>query len=324
MDIRVMYRGVKGRQVASDITNIVESLIISTSINSQAGKCDVEIVGDGASFDFGSCLSVFSGSVEVFRGFLFSVSMSDTTRFSAVFYDQTRYLRNTDILVFKKITASDLFRDVCSKFNLNVGIVDESSYKLPETVAEGASLWDTLQDAIDLTAAYDKRLFIIRDVAGRLEFRDIETLRTDFVIDDAGVCMGFDYTVGIDENTFNRVKIGYEGERGRNWGIVDNSDYVSEWGILQYYQLLGQKLSKSDLEKRCEQQLSISCWPTRSVRLTSFGDWRVSAGSGIGLNIKSVQAFNGLHHFYVSSCEHHVTHGLHTMDVTLAIDNFGG
>ena len=323
--IRVIYRDVRGSN-ASDITDIIENMTISTTITSSAGKCDMEIVGDGASFHFGSCINVFDGDVEVFRGYLFSVSMQSVSQFSATFYDQTRYLRNVDCVVYKKITASDLFKRICKENELETGVIDESEYILPATVSEGKSLWDTIQETIELEAAYKKRLFVVRDVAGKLEFRDIENLRTDLIINDEGIAMGFDVTRGIDKNSYNRVKLGFEDENSssRRWAIKENSDYLKEWGRLQYYQLLRDRIPLADLDIRSEQQLALLCWPTTDVRLSCLGDFKISAGNGVMLDIESVQMFKGMSGFYVVSCDHHISHALHTMDLTLAVDNFGG
>lgn len=325
-DIRIYYRDVRRNESRSDITDIVESATISTSINAGAGKCELSIVGDGASFNFGSCVNVYSGENEVFRGYLFSVSMRDDERFNATFYDQTRYLRNADCIVYKNITVSQLFKDICDKYDLETGTIDESEYLLPPTVAEGRSLWDMLQEGISAESAYKKRQFVIRDNAGALEFRDIENLRTDFIIDDEGVAMGFDFTRGIDKRTYNRIKIGFENDKqqAREWEILDNSEYIGEWGVLQFYSLLKERIDRNDLKERCRQQLALLCWPTTDARISCLGDFRISSGSGVMLNLKKIQAFNGMSGFYVTSCEHHISSDIHTMDLTLAVDNFGG
>lgn len=328
-DISIFYtdskaESIRGVRNGSDISDIVENLTISTSINGGAGRAELEIIGDGSEFNFGGEIRVIAGGVIVFRGFLFSVSMSDSSRFSATFYDQTRYLRNNDIIVYKKKTASDLFKTICKTANVEMGTVDPSSAILPNTAAIGRAYWDMLTEAIDYTAAFENKLFIVRDNAGALEFRDIENLRTDFVIDDEGIAIGFDYTIGIDQNTFNQVKIGFEGNKKRNWGIVNDSDKVNEWGLLQYFQILRDKTDEATLKKRCEQQLALLSKPTRELHLNCFGDWRISSGSGVGVSLESVMAFKGMHNFYVSSCSHHVSNDVHTMDLTLAIDNFGG
>lgn len=336
--VRAIYTSNEGRNDVTDVSDIIESITISTSLGSQSGRCEVSFIGDGASFSLGSRLQIFDGDNGVFVGHLMSVSMQDVNRFTATFYDQLRYLRNVDVMVYKDITASDLFRKICSVGEslanykpgyrgqrIELGAVDESSYHLPATVAEGKSYWDMMRDAIDQTLAYEGRLYIIRDAFGKLEFRDIETLRTDFVIDDEGTGIGYDYTVGIDRNSFNQVKVGYEdGEAGaRKWGIAYDQDLIDKWGVLQYYQLLRHRLSVPELDKRAEQQLLLVAKPTRDVSLTCFGDFRISAGCGISLSLQRVSAFKGLNRFYVTSCEHHITCDSHTMDLGLAIDNFG-
>ena len=328
MNIKAIYTDSKGEitrgvRAYRDIADIIENFRISTSITGGAGKCEMSIIGDGADFNFGSELRIIAGDDLIFVGYLFSVSMNDTERFSATFYDQTRYLRNQDCLIYKQITASELFTRICNEAGVKTGTIDASQYKLPPTVSEGRAYWDMLSEAINLTAAYDKKMYIIRDNAGALEFRDIENLRTDFVIDDEGIAMGFDYTIGIDKASYNQVKLGYPGGSSYDFGIANNSELVNEWGLLQYYQLFKQKIGKSELEKRCEQQLALVSRPTRELRLECMGDWRISAGSGVGVDISSVMAFRGMHNFYVTSCDHEVSNDLHKMTLTLAIDNFG-
>ena len=337
--IKAIYTSNEGKNDVTDITDIIESVTISTSLGSQSGRCEVSLIGDGASFSLGSRLQIFDGDNGIFVGHLMSVSMQDDNRFTATFYDQLRYLRNVDVMVYKNITASELFRQICSVSEslahykdgyrgqkIELGVIDESSYKLPATVAEGKSYWDMMREAIDQTLAYEGKFYIIRDVFGKLEFRDIETLKTDFVIDDEGTGIGYDYTIGIDRNSFNQVKIGYEddGAGARKWGIAYDQDLIDKWGVLQYYQLLRNKLSVPELDKRAEQQLLLVTRPTRDVSLSCFGNFKISAGCGISLSLPRVRAFKGLNRFYVTSCEHHISCDSHTMDLTLAIDNFGG
>ena len=97
-----------------DISDIVESMRISTSMGTQCGKVELSIIGNGAEWNFGSRLRVKDGEHGVFLGYLFSVSMDNEDRFEAVFYDQTRYLKNTDCIVYKDITASELFEQICN------------------------------------------------------------------------------------------------------------------------------------------------------------------------------------------------------------------
>lgn len=336
--IKAIYTSNEGWNDVTDITDIIENITISTSLGSQSGRCEIGLVGDGASFSLGGRLQIYDGDNGVFLGHLMSVSMQEDNRFTATFYDGLRYLRNVDVMVFKDITASELFRQICGVGEslahykpgyrgqkIELGVIDESSYRLPATVAEGKSYWDMMRDAIELTLAYEGKYFIIRDVFGKLEFRDIETLKTDFVIDDEGTGIGYDYTIGIDRNTFNQVKVGYEdsGAGARKWGIAYDQELIDKWGVLQYYQLLRNKLEQPELEKRAEQQLRLVAKPTRDVSLSCFGDFRISAGCGVSLALPKVQAFKGLNRFYVTSCEHHISCDLHTMDLTLAIDNFG-
>lgn len=325
-NIRILYTDNEGRNETSDIADIVESFTISTSIGGQCGKCELSIIGDGAAFHLGSRVQIYDGTNGAFQGWLFSVSMSDSRKFRATCYDQTRYLRNVDVMVYKEKTINTLFEDICASFSLKTGTIDTSDYVLPSAVCEGKALWDVMQEAIDHTLAYTKRLFVIRDNFGALELRDIENLRTDFVIDDENVGMGFDYNIGIDKETYNQVRLGYEDKDAaeRKWGFVYDQDLIDRWGTLQLYKLLKGPMSEAQLEDRATAMLQLRAKPSRTVRLNCFGDFRIFAGCGVSLQMERILAFKGLNRFYVSSCQHTVSNDKHTMRLTLAIDSFGG
>lgn len=309
-----------------DITDVVESFTLSSCIGNQPSKLDLEIIGDGAEFELGSRIQIWEGENGVFEGWLFSISMSNDLRFSAIFYDQTRYLRNEDTLVFKKNTLSEVFKAICDAHHLNTGTIEESNYKVASEVYEQRALWDILQEYIDHTLAYEKRLFVIYDNFGKLELRDIVSLRSDFVIDDENVALGYDYNIGIDKSTYNQVKLGFENQSAgaRQWGIVQNSDYIKKWGLLQKIDLLPNRISKDELDKKAEQLLLYYCMPTREVTLECFGDFKIRAGVGVQLDLQRIAAFNDMHNFYVLQCEHHVSCDKHTMSLVLAVDGFSG
>lgn len=321
-----------------DISDIVESVSLSTSIGTQCGRAELRIIGDGAEYSFGGRLHIMDGDTGIFLGYLFSISMQDADRFTAVFYDQTRYLKNVDVLVVKDMTASDLFNEICDgviqtkdgnsyERKLKKGTVDASTYKLPAEVYEGRPLWDVLAEAIEMTLAYEKKLFIIRDNYGELEFRNVENLQSDFIIDANDGVLGYNLNIGIDKNTFTRARIGYENKDAeqREWGVEDApSEYIDQWGILQYYRLLKTPKKIDELEAMCKEAVSVFCQPTRDVQITCFGDFRVSAGVGVMLNMEGIKAFEGMNAYYVTSCTHEITNDKHTMTLTLAVSSFGG
>jgi len=336
--LKLIYEDSANEGKRLDITDIVESLRISTSMGNECGRADLSIIGDGASYSFGSRLHVMDGERGMFLGYLFSVTMQDSDKFEAVFYDQTRYLRNTDVIVVKGMTASQLFEQICNgvilskdgkqyERKLKMGKVDASTYKLPAEVYEGKSLWDVMSEAIEQTLAYEKKMFVIRDNYGELEFRDIHNLESDFIIDADENALSYSYTVGIDNNTYTRARIGYEnGSKGaREWGVVDAPDeYVNQWGILQYYRLLKTPKKTEELEAMCKQALSAFCQPTREVQITCLGDLRISAGVGVLLRMDGIKAFEGMSAYYVASCTHEITNDKHVMTLVLATSNFGG
>lgn len=343
--LSLIYEDSENQGTYLDISDIVESLRLSTSIGTQCGKAELNIIGNGADWNFGSRLRIKDGDNGIFLGYLFSVSMDNEDRFEAVFYDQTRYLKNTDCVVYKDITASALFEQICDGViqskdgnsytrNLKKGQVDASKYKLPAEVCEGRTLWDVLSDAIEKTLANDRAMYVIRDNYGELEFRNIETLQTDFVVDLDENALSYRYYVGIDRQSYTRARIGYEDKNAgeRKWGVVDVGEtdveggdtLMQKWGVLQYYRLLKTPKKTKELEDLCVQALRWFARPTKEVTVTCLGDFRISAGCGVKVNASGVKAFAGMYGYYVTSCIHEIANDKHTMELTLACSDFGG
>ena len=64
-------------------------------------------------------------------------------------YDIGRYLANNrDSFSYKNKTLTDIFRDVCSRFRLNMGACASCSYKLDEMDGLKTTPWDVLTEAM--------------------------------------------------------------------------------------------------------------------------------------------------------------------------------
>ena len=66
-------------------------------------------------------------------------------------YDNGIYLANNkDTFVYENKTASDIFRDCCTRFHIPMGEVTECHYKIPELTKSKTTAFDAIADALSL------------------------------------------------------------------------------------------------------------------------------------------------------------------------------
>lgn len=215
---------------------------------------------------------------EVFFGFVFTKKRSKGDTIDVTAYDQLRYLKNKDTYVYENKTASQVIQMVASDFNLNVGSVEGTSYVIPSRVEDNQSLFDIIQNALDLELQNKGELFCLYDKFGKLTLQNIGSMHLDLVI-DASNAEDFDYTSTIDQNTYNQVKLTYDNDEtgAREVYITKDSKNINQWGVLQFYE----KLQKGENgQAKADALLKLYNAKTRNLKINNIlGDVRCRAGA---------------------------------------------
>ncbi|MCK9453282.1 MAG: hypothetical protein M0Q90_16415 [Bacteroidales bacterium] len=307
---------------AIDITDIVEELQISSSLDSQPGQASLTIVGDQNEYVMGACIQVLDGDRGVFMGYVFTVSMSNEAKVRLTALDQCRYLKNQDTFVLEPMTVDALFKKICSEWKLNQGTVDSSSHTCKASIHEGKSIWDVVTQYCEETFVETGKLFIVRDNFGSLELRDVENLHTELLIDDVSVINQYNYEVSIDKNTYNQIKIGKDNKakNERAWVVVKDSNTIKQWGVLQYHKKLSEETKDATLEKYAEKLLKTYNRFTQTLTLNCLGDFALSAGSGIQIQLDAIKSTSENQNYIVKSCTHNIKNALHEMQLELVMD----
>lgn len=305
-----------------DITDLVESFQYTTSMDSQPGTLILSVIGDNFEYVLGGCIEVRHGDEGVFKGYIFTVSMSNEAMVIITVFDQSRYLKNQDTFVFEEMTVDALFRQMCSDWGLVMGVVDASGFMCKKSIHEGRSIWDVIGEYCDETLVGTGKYYFVRDVFGKLELRDVEALHTGLVIDDVSLINGYDYEVSIDKDTYNQVKIGKEnGEKTeRVWVVAKDSTTQKQWGLLQYHRKFNEATPDNMMEGYADKLLKIYNRHTQTLSLVCFGDFRVRAGSGIQIKLSGLKSTSDDQNYIVKSCTHTVNNMQHRMQLELAMD----
>ena len=310
---------------AWDMSELVNSGIKwETSIAEQPGKLTFEYIEQGnISINEGSPVSFKIDGQGIFFGYVFKKKQSKNGKIQITAYDQMRYLKNKDTYVFSGLTASEIFLRIASDFKLNAEVVDASTYVVAPRVHDNKTLFEIIQYGIDETLINTGNWYMLRDNFGKLQFINVNTLKTDLFIGDASLLVNYDYSSSIDDDTYNQIKLIKENQetQKREIYIVKDSSTIKQWGLLQYFEKIDENANAAQIQARADMLLKLKNRATKKLKLTALGDLRVFAGAGVILGISDLEK-DGIavnQYFMVTQCTHSFSSDMHTMQLELQV-----
>ncbi|MCI8282406.1 MAG: hydrolase [Lachnospiraceae bacterium] len=307
---------------------VEEGIEWSTERKGTPGKLTFKILKDDVlDISEGSAVRMTENGEPIFFGFVFKQQRGKDQIISVTAYDQLRYLKNKDTLVYENKTADQLLQMIAEDYGMHVGTLEQTNYVIESRVEENTSLFEMMQNALDLTLTNTGKLFVLYDDFGKLALKHLSSMAVGkkgaYLMVDEGTGENFDYTSSIDDETYNRIKLTYDNENTgiREIYIAQDSGNMNKWGILQYFDTL--KKGENGQEK-VDALLKLYNKKTRSLKLTkAIGDNRVRAGSMIAVNL-DLGDMKLANFMLVESCRHTYKEGEHWMDLTLKGGEFVG
>lgn len=307
---------------------IEEGIEWTTERKDTPGKLVFKVLRDDVlDFSEGSVVRMKADGDKVFFGFVFKQQRDKEQIITVTAYDQLRYLKNKDTIVYENKTADQFLRMIATDYALNVGTLENTGYVIESRVEENTSLFEMLQNALDLTLTNTGEMFVLYDDFGKLTLKHLSSMAVGspgaYLVVDEETCETFDYTSSIDDNTFNKIKLTYDNEQTgfREVYISQDSGNINKWGILQYFDTL--KKGENGIAK-VDALLKLYNKKTRKLKLTNIlGDNRVRAGSMIVVNLDlgDIKLRNFM---LVETCKHMYKESEHWMDLTLRGGEFVG
>ncbi len=86
----------------------------------------------------------------VFFGFVFTKKRDKDRIITVNAYDQLRYLNNKDTCVYEDKTASQFVKMIAADFSLNLGTIQDTGFVIASRVEDNTSLFDMIENALDL------------------------------------------------------------------------------------------------------------------------------------------------------------------------------
>lgn len=295
---------------------VEEGIIWTTERKGTPGQLTFNVVKDDLiNFTEGNAVRLRVDNKNIFYGFIFIKKRDKDGIIKVTAYDQIRYLKNKDTYVYTNKRADEFIRMVASDFNLNVGTLENTGYKIASRVEDNVALIDMIQNSLDLTLMNKKEMFVLYDDFGKLTLKSIQSMRLNLLIDEE-TGENYNYTSSIDSDTYNKIKLVYDNEKSgkRDVYIAQDSNNMNNWGILQYFDTLKEG---ENGKAKADALLSLYNKKTRNLTIqNAFGDTRVRAGSMVvvQLNLGDVKLNNLM---LVEKCKHKFNLDEHFMDLTL-------
>ncbi|SEM12662.1 hypothetical protein SAMN04487786_1086 [Paenisporosarcina quisquiliarum] len=293
---------------------VKEGIVWETSRKGVPGKLTFKVVNDDLlTFQEGNAVRFRKDGQNVFYGFIFTKKRAKDGLINVTAYDQLRYLKNKDTYVYTNKTASQFIKMVAADFRLNVGTIEDTSYKIASRVEDNNTLFDMIQNALDLTMDNKKEMFILYDNFGKLTLRNVSKMKLDVIIDEE-TGENFDYTSSIDTNTYNKIKLTNENEKTgkREVYIAQDSNHINEWGMLQFFETINENTNG---KLKADTLLSMYNRKTRSLSVSNaFGNIYVRGGNLVPVNL-DLGDIKVMNYMLVENVKHTFNENEHVMDI---------
>lgn len=303
-----------------DITNLIQSVKWKGRKGSSARSLTVKIIDDdgyaharaGIDVEEGhTCIFYYDGK-ELFRGIIMSTTQTNKKSMSFTAYDLGIYLANNkDTFVYENKTATDVFKDVCSRFNLPMGEVANCTYKIPELTKSKTTAFDAIADALSLDFDNTGVRHFVSASEGRLSLLTRRENILQWVIETGQNIISYSYLRSI-EDIKTRIKMLSDEDTVIAEAV--NSELESKIGIFQDIDKPDETLNEAQIKELCDSMLAEESTPERTLTIEALGIADVISGIGVFVIIPHLELSRT---FYVDEDTHTFEGASHTMSIKL-------
>ena len=313
----------KGEQ-GYDVTQLVEQVKWKGRKGSSSRTLAVTLIDDdgykharsGVDVEQGhQCIFSYDG-VELFRGIIMSQTQSNQKKLQFTAYDNGIYLANNkDTFCYENKTASDVFRDCCTRFGLPMGEVAKCSYKIPELTKSKTTAFDAIADALSLDFDATGIRHYVASSKGKLSLLTRRENILQWAIEVGQNITSYSYSRSI-EDIKTRVKM--VSKEGTTVAEKSNAELEKKIGIFQEIDQPDESLTAAQVNDLIESIMEEKGTPERTLSVEAMGIAEVISGIGVYIIIPELEISRT---FYVDEDTHTFEDNKHTMSLKLNYAN---
>lgn len=316
----IIIKGEKGY----DVTQLVEEIKWSGRKGSSSRKLTAKLVDDDGYKHARSeidveqghqCLFNYNGD-ELFRGIIMRTTQTHKKRLTFTAYDMGIYLANNkDTFTYENKTASEVFKDCCTRFGLPTGEVSGCTYKIPELTKPKTTAFDAITDALSLDFDATGIRHYVAAEKGKLKLLTRRENIMQWVIEVGQNLASYSYTKSI-EDIKTRVKM--VSKEGTTLAEKSNAGLEKKIGVFQEIDRPDESLTTAQINDLIASILDEKSTPERTLDVETLGIPEVISGIGVYIIIPEL----GLSRtFYVDQDSHTFKDNKHTMNLKLNYAN---
>lgn len=303
-----------------DCASIVEKVEYTTNRTGSPGTLKFTLLKSGdVSFVEGDVVVFSIDNTTIFSGWVFTKSKDRWGVIDVTCYDQIRYLKAKASYSFYGLSAGEIIQQIAEDFELNVGTLQDTGYKIPSLIEEEQSCIDIINEAVNQTLLNTGKLYVFFDDAGKLSLAAADSMVNNNLIGDGSLVTDYTYKTDIDKDTYNSIKLVQPNEEsgGVDAYIAQDSDNIKRWGLLQLYQTVDNDLNTAQIKAQAEATLTYYNRRMRTLSIESLGIVGLNAGQMIFVKIDNLGDINLNKYMLVEKATHTFENDLHTMSLDL-------
>ena len=201
--------------------------------------------------------------------------------------------------MLEKGTVKNLVQNMCTSLSLKTGTLEDTGYILP-AIADMDKTWlDQINRAIynSYHGMETHDLFCMRDEYGLVCLWNMRNLQLPLILGDDSLCMGYSWEKSIDEEFYNRIKIGWKSEKNGRFdiGTAVDQESVNKYGLLQYFETSSSRIDNAEkAQKRANDMLKLYNHEKETLKMECLGDLRIRAGNSFFGSIRDIELNNRL------------------------------
>lgn len=305
-----------------DISDLVTHVDLEDNVQvSSVLKFDVIKTDTLGAFFEGNTVRFKYRGEPFFYGYVFKKRRDKEQVIAVTCYDQLRYLKTKDTYVFENAKASEMVKVMAEDFNLKMGNITDTGYSFKNVIEDSKNLLDITGKYLDMTLAYTKQMYLLKDNMGRLELRNVSDNITDLVVGEESLLIDYDYETEIDTDTYNQVKLVRNNQETgkRDVYLVKDSSTISRWGLLQHYEVLNEAVNDAQAIEKADVLLSLKNRLKRNLKIEMLGDKRLRAGNVIFFNVTNLGDISVNQFLLVTKAKHEFTNNDYIITADLRI-----